>query len=331
MKTIGCWLCLVGLAACSAATKSPAGEQPADHSDATDSKEVKAPDIQAAANDGAIRAPLDATPSPEGKRVYYTAFKRGDDGEDVPGVFGVAADGGGTIDTLAAGGPLATPVGIAVSLDGTRLFVADVAAGSAARGAVLTLPSAGGDAVPVSGTEGYAPKGLAIAKRDGQEYLYFTGHDPESEAAGLFRVAADGGVVTTLASGAPLNDPSGVAISAKGDAYVVEAAVDSHAARVLRWKDGKLQGFLEDIAIGFPAGITLTRDDATLLVSGLDPNTKHDVVYSVNVANGELSRLTKTIGAFSEPAGLHRAHEADVFAWADSEANASGTVYVLKF
>jgi DNA-binding beta-propeller fold protein YncE len=328
MKNIGRWLCLIGLVACSDTSKSPAEEQPAEHAD--NNQEAKTPDIKAAANDAMIRAPLDATPSPDGKHVYYTAFKRGDDGEDVPGVFGVAADGSGAITTLAEGAPLSAPVGIAVSLDGSRLFIADVAAGDSARGAVLTLSSTGGDVSPLAGTEGYAPKGLAIAKRDDQEQLYFTGHNPESTAAGVFRIAANGGSVETLASGAPLDDPSGVAISGQGDAYVVEAAVEAHAARVLRLRNGKLEGFVEEIAVGFPAGITLTRDDATLLVSGLDVNTKHDVVYYVKVASGAITRLTKTVGAFSEPAGLHRAHDADVFAWADSEANATGTVYVLK-
>jgi hypothetical protein len=47
------------------------------------------------------------------------------------------------------------------------------------------------------------------------------------------------------------------------------------------------------------------------------------------VSDKKISRLTKTVGQFHEPAGLHRAHDADVFAWADSQANASGTVYVL--
>jgi hypothetical protein len=74
----------------------------------------------------------------------------------------------------------------------------------------------------------------------------------------------------------------------------------------------------------------LTQNEATLLISGVDPATKHDVVYFVDMASGKQSRLTQTVGAYAEAAGLHRAHEANVFAWADSEANASGTVYVLK-
>jgi hypothetical protein len=322
----GRWLCGLWLAGCSASTSKPASSaEPAQAP-----SEVTAPTISVAAHDSAIRAPFDATPSPKGERVYYTALKRRDDGEDVPGVFSVAADGSADIQTLIEGPPLTAPVGVSISLDGSRLFIADTATGPSSRGAILTLSSAGGSASPLAGTEGYAPAGLAIAKVKDQEYLYFTGHAPDSVAGGLFRIAASGGVAEAVAAGAAFDDPSGVTISAKGDVYVVEAAVDQHAACVVRVHDGKAERFVSNLGVGFPAGITLTHDDSTLLVSGVDPTSKHDVVYYVDVASGKLSRLTKTVGAFAEAAGLHRAHDVDVFAWADSEANASGTVYVLK-
>jgi sugar lactone lactonase YvrE len=315
------WLVGCGSGSSAATQAPPVAEQP---------DEAPAPKINAAANDSAIRAPLDATPSPNGDRVYYSALLRGDDGEDVPGVFSVAADGSGEIQTLASGEPLTAPVGVSVSLDGSQLFIADSATGSGSRGAILTLSSAGGSARVLAGTQGYAPAGLAIARFKDQEYLYFTGRDPNTAAPGLFRVAASGGVAEAVADAAAFEDPSGVAISAKGDAYVVDAVSSEHAARVVRVHEGKAAAFLSDIGIGFPAGITLTHDDSTLLVSGVDLTSKHDVVYFVDVASGKQTRLTKTIGAFAEAAGLHRAHDADVFAWADSEANASGTVYVLK-
>ena len=40
--------------------------------------------------------------------------------------------------------------------------------------------------------------------------------------------------------------------------------------------------------------------------------------------------FTDTIGGFSESAGLHRAKTLNVYAWADSRANGTGTVYVLR-
>lgn len=294
----------------------PAGEPAKD--------EVPAPAISVAANDPMTRSPMDATPSPKGERVYYTALG-GQEGESQPGVFSVAADGG-EIRTLAMGEPLTAPVNLSVSLDGKQLYVADPAAGS-----VFSLSVEGGTPAVLAGTEGYAPRGLVVARDpDKREYLYFTGRAPDTQLAGLFRVQPSGGAVETVASGEPFADPAGVVVDAKGVAYVVETTPESATARVIRVEAGKTSSFAESIGIGFPAGITVTRNDKTVLVSGLDPATKRDVVYFVDTASKEIKRLTKTVGQFNEPAGLHRAHDADVFAWADSEANENGTVYMLK-
>lgn len=310
-------LCLLALAACGgdAVGKPSVTDQP------EDPDEAPAPEIQVAANDADIRSPLDATPSPDGSRVYYTALSHAGP-EPTPGVFTVAANGG-VVEPLALGEPLTAPVGISVSLDGSRLFIADPAANG-----VFGLAAGGGTPSLLAGTQGYAPAGLVISKQ-GEEYLYFTGREPESGQPGLFRIASAGGVVEPIAVGAPFADPAGVAVDSRGDAYVVDAAAQGAAARVIRVRKGRASAFVEDIGVGFPAGITLTRDDSTVLVSGLDPATRRDVVYFVDSTSARIKRLSKTVGAFAEPAGLHRAHDADVFAWADSEANDTGTVYVL--
>jgi DNA-binding beta-propeller fold protein YncE len=286
--------------------------------------EAPAPQIEVAANDSMSQAPFDATPSPDADRVYYTA-SAALDGEQQPGVFAVAANGG-AIEMLAAGAPLTAPVNIAVSLDGKRLFVADPAANM-----VFTLPATGGTPSPLSGTEGYLPSGLAVIALKGEqsEYLYFSGRDPGSDQAGLFRVDSSGGQPTAIASGEPFSDPAGVAVAESGEAYVVETALGSATSQVIRVRGGRAEVFVSGIGIGYPAGITLTRDAKTLLVSGVDPASRHDLVYYVDAASAEIRTMTKTVGQFSDPAGLHRAHNADVFAWADSAANDTGTVYVL--
>ncbi|MEY4579365.1 MAG: hypothetical protein RL701_4068 [Pseudomonadota bacterium] len=310
-------------------SKPAADTLPQDERGVTELPAANVPALAVAANTAQTRSPTDATPSPDGKRIYYLAITQ-NEGEDVAGVFGVAADGGGTgeVQTLVQGAPLLTPVGIASSLDGAQLYVADAAGGEQATGGVYALPSAGGGLSLVSGTEGYRPAGLTLAKAGREELLYFTGRDPASGAAGLFSVAPSGGAVRALATGDSFSQPGGVTISATGDAYVADAG--EHSARVVRVRGDKVEPFVENIGVGYPAGITLTRDDHTLIVSGLDPTTKHDVVYFVDVATGKVAQLSQTVGAFSESAGLHRAHDVDVFAWADSRANNSGTVYVLR-
>jgi catechol 2,3-dioxygenase-like lactoylglutathione lyase family enzyme len=288
----------------------------------TESPSAPTPEIRVAANDAMIRGPLDATPSPDGKRVFYTAVSHAT-GEPQPGVFGVAASGG-EVQMIALGEPFVAPASISISLDGSTLFVADPAAG-----AIFRLPADGGTPSVLSGTGGYAPAGLVVAKVD-TEYVYFTGRNPAQTEAGLFRVASEGGNVDTVASGAPFQDPAGVAIDSRGDAYVIETGPDNASAQVVRVRKGVATTFVDGIGVGFPAGVTLTHDDATLLVSGLDPQTRRDVVYFVDTASAEIAHLTDTVGAFAEPAGLHRAHDADVFAWADSEAREYGTVFVLE-
>ena len=281
------------------------------------------PTISVAANDPISAAPFDATPSPDGTNVYYTALSTDEAGEPAPAVFSVAASGG-AITRLAVGDPLTAPVNITVSVDGKQLFIADPAAST-----IFTLATTGGTPASLAGTEGYAPRGVTVTKdKDGHEYLYFTGRS-DALGAGLFRIAGGGGAVETVAAGDPFSDPAGVAVTAKGVAYVVETSSDSATARVIQVANGKPSTFVEGIGIGFPAGITLTRDDTTVLVSGLDPATKRDTVYFVATSDKQITRLNKTVGQFHEPAGLHRAHDADVFAWADSQANETGTVYVL--
>src|SRR5579871_6651944 len=73
--------------------------------------EAPAASINAAANDADRSFPLDATPSPDGKDVYYAALSTDSDGNRIAGVFHTAAEGG-TVTTLASGDPLSAPIGI---------------------------------------------------------------------------------------------------------------------------------------------------------------------------------------------------------------------------
>src|SRR4051812_7888752 len=69
-----------------------------------------------------FRAPLDASPSPDGKMVYFVA-------ETVSGEAGIfrVSSSGGAVETLLAGAPLAAPHSLVVSTDGQTLYIADPA------------------------------------------------------------------------------------------------------------------------------------------------------------------------------------------------------------
>lgn len=299
--------------------------------DLAEAAEIDTPPIAIAANDAKVRAPMDATPSPDGKRIYYTALQRDESGDNVPGVFSTGPQGG-AIETLAIGGALQAPVSISVNLKGDTLFIADTAAASDGRGgAILALSSAGGEPSIVAGTEGYVPSGLTVARVEKAEQLYFTGREPGSGKPGVFRVGVGGGAVQAIASGASFGDPGAVAVDEKGVAYVVDGLRGDGSASLHRVRGDKVETLLEGIAVGFPAGVALDKGGATALVSGLHPKTKRDVVYVIDTASGKVSLLSKPFAGFHEAAGLHRAHDSNVFAWADSEAGGgTGTVYTLQ-
>ena len=122
-RPLGCGLALalVALIGCDSDDTKGVTEQPQEEEqDGTRLPEADAPRMRIAANDDRVRAPMDATPSPDAARVYYTALSV-DDGTDQPGVFTTDAAGGNAIATLAVGGELSAPVGITVSLDGEQL------------------------------------------------------------------------------------------------------------------------------------------------------------------------------------------------------------------
>lgn len=317
---------LVALSGCGSEEMSSSTPEPGAPSvDESQWPVIEGPPLRMAASDDAVRAPLDATPSPDGERVYYLALR-----DNAAGVFTVR-EAGAEIETLLLGEPLIAPVGISVSIDGEQLFIADSGVTSeGAVGAIMVLPSAGGDARMLEGTAGYLPRGLAVAEVAGDEHVYFTGLDTRNGKHGLFRVAPSGGQVETLASGEPFVDPAGVTITEGGDAYVIDALSAGAAAGVVRVRDGEAQRIVADLGVGFPAGIASTRDGSTVLVSGLDPQSRRDRVFVMSTESLEVSVIAGTFDQLVGSAGLHRAHQRNVFAWADTGKDRRGAVYTLE-
>lgn len=281
-------------------------------------------------------APLDATPSPEGERVYFTAST-----EEGPAV--LATDGaGGTPQVLYAGDLLSAPFGVVSSLDGETLFISDSARQDVGDeeledlpvGGILSLATSGGEPALISGTEGTSPRSLHLSEMDGQEVLHFTGVDPTSGEAAVYRVSVSGGALETVASGAPLSQPSGIVVGNDGTVYVADSsAVEGGSAALLAIKDGQISMLAEELRLGYPAGLTLDVAGVTLLASGLADDADSSVVHAIDLSSGERSTISDGISQNSESGGVHRAHSANVFAWANSdgdERNPGGTVYLLK-
>jgi DNA-binding beta-propeller fold protein YncE len=304
----GCLFTIVGVAAAGCGSSS--------------SPPPPAFNLNKAANDPSVSSPFDATPDVDGTNIYFTAT-----GANGAGVFKVAA-AGGPIAEVFSGDPFVSPFSIAISDDGQTLYVADLGAETTANdgGVIFSLPIGGGTPDVVSGTDGVVPRGLEVA--NGQ--LYFTGND-STGAPGLFMMPLGGGTPATIANGPLFHEPSGVTVTKAGVAYVVDASsTTSSTARLLKVTGGAASIFVDSLAVGYPAGVALTMDESTLLLSALDPVKGTDAVIMVNLASQKQGLFTTGIDTFLEAAGLHRAKTKDVLAWADSAANNTGTVYVLS-
>lgn len=267
-------------------------------------------------------SPFDATPDPEGVAFFFTAI---DKASGDPGVF----RGCSPVAAVHVGDPLVAPFGIATSTDGQTLYVADTAYEPATGGigTLWSLPTAGGALTSLATAEGFGPRGLEVVNGPEGDEVVFTGTDPADGLPGLFKIVS--GTRATVAKGAPFVDPSGVAIVDENTFFVSDTdAGGDGLGSVVQVKSGTATVLAANLGVGYPAGIAVTTDGSRVFVSGIDPSTKTDVVYVIDVATKAISTFNDGIATNVESAGLHRAKNGDVFAWADLSAGANGgTVY----
>lgn len=219
---------------------------------------------------GAFVHPLAAVPLDDSRTVMLAFRPSDDDGALTPALFMV--DGGAP--SVLHEGDLVQPVDVA--FDGQNILVAD--AGAAEGGGIRSFGQDGTAGELLAA--GYAPVSLAV---DGDGNVLFSGRDAESGDPGVFRLKAGGGV-KPLYVGAPLVDPSGIALLADGRVLVADTSYDSDRSAVLLLDDGKLSLFAAGIRTGFPAGIALTAAEDALLVSAED-DAHHDVVNVIGIAH----------------------------------------------
>ncbi len=291
-------------------------------------------DATPAAQGADFWSPFDAAPSSQADMIYFTALTT-----DGAGVFKVAAENG-TPAPLFVGAPLVSPFG--VMPDGADAFVFVVDSGSEGDvaddeedttvGRIFKIDTAGGTPVSMTAAEGTAPKSLDVLEQNGDELVYFTGRDPTTKAPAVFSMDTGGAALTTIVSGAPLADPSGIAVASDGTIYLADVAAENNDAAILRIKNGVVEVFKSDLRVGYPAGVALTLDEKQLFVSGLKKDEGTSVVHVIDLASGDVDEFDKNIGQNQNSAGVHRARQADAFAWADSngtESQPGGTVYFI--
>lgn len=289
---------------------SPAAQQPA-----LGDTLVKSADV--ATQSGPFQGPLDSTPDPDAATIYFTAG-----GPDGPGIFRVPA-AGGAAEPLASGAPLVRPVGIAIGGDGRQLYVADPEAGE-----IFALPVTGGVPAPIQGASGSAPRGLDVVSEQGRDMIYFTGKAPGDGQPAVLKLPVSGGAPTVVAKGAPLVEPDGVTVTRAGVAYVSDrAAGGGGAGSVFKIDGGTVTKIVEQVRVGDPAGVALTKDESVLLVSALQPDRASDQVLLVNLSTLQTGSVTQGIAQNQKAGGVHRARNSNTFAWADLSAGGAGRVY----
>jgi hypothetical protein len=296
--------------------------------------------LEPAANAPALfTQPLAGVPLPDGSIAFLATLEgvsdeeRANSGTRVGLWLQPAA--GGAPAMLYAGDKMVRPFDIDASLDGKTLYVADVAGGAEGRGALLTFATTGGE--PTEVVSGWAPRGVTVGNDD---RVYFSGTDDTTGESGVFLLA--GGAVSRVFTGAPLVDPSGIAVRKDGAVLVSDTrlfddvsdvtvkSLPSEAGIVLI-KDGQASIFATGFVTGYPAGIALTADEKSLIISGQGPDHS-DTVYIVDVANPKAPPLVVTdkFSAFQDSsAGLKRAHDSNTFIWASLAAN-GGTIYRIR-
>ena len=290
--------------------------------------------LEAAANSPAVfSAPRAGVPL-DGAAIAFVALATGGAGGAQPAIF-AQRNTRSAPTVLYSGAGLVSPLDIDVSIDGRTLFVADFAGGADGTGAILSLPATGGS--PTSAAEGWSPRSVTVGPND---ELYFSGRDPSTGKTGVFELS--GGTVSTVFSGGPLIEPSGIAAFADGRLLVADArALDNRdpssgpgvasEASVVLIDNGKASVFATGFAAGFPAGLALTLDESTLVVSG-EGRDRSDTVWLIDVAHPEQKpkSVTDSFSRYQDAAaGIKRAHRSNTFIFASTAAD-GGTVFKIE-
>lgn len=276
------------------------------------------------ANGAQFSSPLDAAPSPDGSQIYFIAV----DPNSGVGVFKAPA-AGGAATAVSTGTNLGAPLGLVSSVDGSKIYVADPAGQTTNdRGGIFSVPSGGGAATLINETADYAPRSVAVGKVGGSENVYFIGDDKTDSTTGIFKDA--GGTVTTVLKGSAAGNPAALAVAADGTVYVLDSAGKIGKVAPGGTSLTSLGGASQSLSASFPGGMDLAQDESALLVAGTDPATGKESIARVAISSGAVTQIAAGLTG-SEPGGLHRAQNADVYGFVDASAgNGTGTVYLLK-
>lgn len=244
--------------------------------------------------------PIDATPDAKGETIYYL----GDSGQGL-GLYSVPAAGGQASKKILSGAPLVAPVGVAYMPNDGQVYVADKMAG------LFAVNATSGAATAVPGTDAMQP--LALDVVDATKTIYFT----SAKDGTLYAVPAAGGTPTAISEVGKFADPQGVAVARNASAETVFVADrnDGKSGVLYKVTGGKSTQLGGSFFPGTPTGIALPLDESVVAVSSLDAGGASSEVDFFDATTGAKTTYNDAIKQNHGSGGLHRAYDANVFAW----------------
>jgi hypothetical protein len=272
---------------------------------------------------GDFEEPMDAVASPDGATFYFSAHDISATANPLSSaaIFSVPS-AGGEPQVLVSGPPLEDPTGLLMSCDGTTLFVADLSyrAGDAEQGKapIYTLEPASNTLTPIQ-AEGVG-EAASLAFNKDCSTLYVTGYTPAGVPA-VFTLSPEGGAVTVLKEGAPLESPSGVYVDQDNIAWVMDHINSNHIGGGLWAIDpaGNTTEVITGLRISEPAGVSLISAGKIAVIPSRDENGMGQLI-TVDTETG--AQTIVAAPEILEPAGIRTATEAPVMAVVDTDGNA---------
>ena len=247
--------------------------------------------IAAAASAG-FTSPAGMAVSRDGHRLYFTARRAPD---DAPAVY-VLDLATRAVTQLFGGAPLVEPGALAVTNDNRTLLIADMAAdgGGELSGVIYQMPADGGGSpqplLPVDTLD--LPVGLTLDRAG--THLYVSAYTPDGEPA-LWTMSTLGAKPTVVLKGAPLFDPSALAVTSDQQSLLVVddgAAADGGSALLRVPLSGSgVETVTSGIPLAWPAGLAVDNFGGHALITGQSPGTGLPGVISVALADHAVTTL----------------------------------------
>ncbi|MCA9649323.1 MAG: hypothetical protein KC501_05405 [Myxococcales bacterium] len=262
--------------------------------------------------------------SPDGRTFYAAAY----DEQDRPGIFAIDVESG-AVTALYVGEPLLYPADLAISCDGSTLYVADQGLGIAdsefgdpvepaeAVGGIHVLPTAGGS-IDRLATAGIARAAGLVMDTDCAR-LFVTGTSDMGEPS-LFTVPAAGGPVETVHAGAPLVSPTGVHVDEADVAWVMDHGARNAEGEGLLFAitlQGEVSEVVGGLGMGRHGGVSLVPGGTTAVIPVSDDRGDSQLL-TANTKTGEV--VSVPTPHIAHPTGTAAARNAPVMVVAGEQS-----------